>query len=903
MTALLSMLFTFALSCAVARAAALIPVPGLPPSVAVAALEQNRGQAKAEILFLVRGPSSMAATAQSILYSPLGVELTFVQGNSNPGVRFTDALPGSVNSANGPDQQKWVTGISRFSTAHLAGVYPGVDVEYTMAADGQLTLNLLCSPGADVKQIVFEVAGALGNKISPDGSLVSTLGPTTHDPVLVYPPAVAHQGNAAVPVAYSVQSEARFAFALDRYDNTLPLKIEVKLGGSISGLFTGARQAVDTAGNTFFLANIPDAAGKTGPFASSGRRAGCGSFTGEPPTPCLDTAVYKFSKIGQFIFATYLNGATRDAGNFLQLTPDGALMVTGTTDSADFPSSRAALQPVYGGPAPIPGSGASISGDFFAARMDAATGALLTSTFLGGPNADTVGETALGSDGSVYFLPKWLGAFSARMPATASALQPVCQADPCVNGYAAHLSPALDRLLYGTYLPGTSTSSAKLHSDGSVYYAGYSTGGFPVTAGAYQQAPAGKEDAIVGRLDPSGSKLVFGTYIGGVDTDWILRTAVAPDGSVWAAVSSFVQCCVNIRNRLVRFDPNGQRLLADKPIDVGDVAVDPAGSLHATAAGPFTVGPDAFLGNACAQSALAYIKLSPSGEQLFASYLPYGSGTDFDGKSVRGLPILKIGDGRFEVAEGQSMGVYTGCVLDAASFGNPDTISPGEIVTLFGSRMGPLEGIAFRPQDGRVPTSLGGTRVLVNGEPVPILFASYWQVNAILPYSLQEGARPKIQVESNGSVGNELAGSFVQRARISLFRTDNTANPPAAALNEDGTVNSARNPAKNGSRVVLFGTGGGPTVPASVAGEITPLELRRLQYGATVQIAQRGPMLMVEFAGAAPGLVAGVIQINVKLPDALADIEGYPRGVLPLFVYSPGLSFYPAYVTVAVEVK
>ena len=64
-----------------------------------------------------------------------------------------------------------------------------------------------------------------------------------------------------------------------------------------------------------------------------------------------------------------------------------------------------------------------------------------------------------------------------------------------------------------------------------------------------------------------------------------------------------------------------------------------------------------------------------------------------------------------------------------------------------------------------------------------------------------------------------------------------------------------------------------------------------------------GPMLTVEYAGAAPGLVAGVSQINVKLPDVIPDVAGYPRGVIPLTVITPGVSYYPGYVTIAVDVN
>ena len=148
--------------------------------------------------------------------------------------------------------------------------------------------------------------------------------------------------------------------------------------------------------------------------------------------------------------------------------------------------------------------------------------------------------------------------------------------------------------------------------------------------------------------------------------------------------------------------------------------------------------------------------------------------------------------------------------------------------------------------------------------------------------------------------GNVMKNSIVQRAGISIFRVGGAELPVAAALNEDGTVNTAANPAKKGSRVVLFGTGGGPTAPASVAGEVTPLELRRLAFGANVKM-YGVPDLPVEYAGAAPGLVAGVVQINVKLPETFPTVDRYPTNVAVLNVETPGVSYYPGSVVVWVK--
>lgn len=75
MRSFFSTLLAFVIPCATANGAALVPVPTLQPNLPVAGLEHNRGQAKAGILFLSPGNGSIAVTAQSVLYSPLGVNL------------------------------------------------------------------------------------------------------------------------------------------------------------------------------------------------------------------------------------------------------------------------------------------------------------------------------------------------------------------------------------------------------------------------------------------------------------------------------------------------------------------------------------------------------------------------------------------------------------------------------------------------------------------------------------------------------------------------------------------------------------------------------------------------------------------------------------------------------------
>jgi len=207
------------------------------------------------------------------------------------------------------------------------------------------------------------------------------------------------------------------------------------------------------------------------------------------------------------------------------------------------------------------------------------------------------------------------------------------------------------------------------------------------------------------------------------------------------------------------------------------------------------------------------------------------------------------------------------------------------MITIFGAGLGPSTGIGFQLVNGQVPTSLGGTQVMVNGQPAPLLYSSFGQVNLILPYSLAVGTKPTIEVVSNGTRLNTLSSSTVQAADITIFQT----NGAAAALNQDGTVNSPKNPAQPGTTVVLFGTGGGQTSPPSVEGDVTPPGLRPLVITPKVVVLgnpESGstplPYLNVQYAGAAPTLLSGVTQINTTLPDTIPAVYGYPAGTLPL---------------------
>jgi uncharacterized protein (TIGR03437 family) len=226
-------------------------------------------------------------------------------------------------------------------------------------------------------------------------------------------------------------------------------------------------------------------------------------------------------------------------------------------------------------------------------------------------------------------------------------------------------------------------------------------------------------------------------------------------------------------------------------------------------------------------------------------------------------------------------------VVNAASFLNT-SVSPGEILTIFGMALGP-PNLAYLTLDdtGKVSTTAGGVRVLFDGVAAPMVYAAQNQVAPIVPYAVTGKASTNIQVEYNGARTPALSVPVAASAPA-LFTLHSSGAGQAATLNQDGSVNSSANPAAKGSVVVLFATGEGQTNPGGVDGKLAssqPLPAPLLPVTVLVGGPQGvGKNASVLYAGAAPTLVAGVLQINIVIPtDA-------PSGNVPLSISVGGVS-------------
>jgi uncharacterized protein (TIGR03437 family) len=201
-------------------------------------------------------------------------------------------------------------------------------------------------------------------------------------------------------------------------------------------------------------------------------------------------------------------------------------------------------------------------------------------------------------------------------------------------------------------------------------------------------------------------------------------------------------------------------------------------------------------------------------------------------------------------------------VTNGASFIG-GAVSPGEVVAIFGANLG-VSNLTQLQTDasGNVSANLAGTQVLINGNPAPLLYVSSTQVGAVIPFELS-GSTAQVQVIYNGQTSAAISVP-VAAAAPGLFSSDGNGGG-VGVINPDGNDSNFDDITSAGSIVTFYVTGVGQTMPASVDGSIsngpvfpTPLE--------PVTVLIGGQSANVLYVGAAPGMVAGMLQVNAQVP-------------------------------------
>lgn len=242
-------------------------------------------------------------------------------------------------------------------------------------------------------------------------------------------------------------------------------------------------------------------------------------------------------------------------------------------------------------------------------------------------------------------------------------------------------------------------------------------------------------------------------------------------------------------------------------------------------------------------------------------------------------------------------------ITNAASYA-AGVVSPGENIVIWGTSIGPssLTYGSLTAGGGALSTSAGNTQVLFDGVAAPVVYALATQTSVMVPYEVAGRLTTSVVVEYQGVQSAPLVYS-VQAAVPGIYTQNLQGTGPGAILNQDGvTVNGPATPAAKGSVVSVYMTGEGQTSPAGVTGAIAPVNVpapwKQTPLKTTATVG--GLPAVVQYYGSAPGLVSGVMQVNVQIPS------NAPSGPLPIVITltdpSTGLSYSSqAQVTVSVQ--
>jgi hypothetical protein len=508
-------------------------------------------------------------------------DLRFVNANPNADLEARRQTSGKVNYFIGNDPARWRTGLSTYEELVYRELWPGIDLAFR-GMGGQLKYEFLVRPGASVEDIRLAYRGAEALSLDTDGSLriTTALGALTDRAPVSYQEIEGKR----------VHVESRFvldggvAFAVGAYAADRPLVIDpgllystllggmsvdqgrgVAVDGSGSAVVTGLTAstpfpvspgAFDSSlgdGQDAFVTKLNPAGsglvfstylggttaggapGTDGGFAvaldGSGNVfvTGITSSTDFPNLGGFDTSyngsgdafVTKFSSTGVLLASTYLGSPGNDQGFGIVVDASGSPIVTGVTPATGFPTTVGAYDTGFNG-----------LNDAFVTKLAPTLSTLVYSTYLGGTAADIGESVSLDTAGMAIvtgFTASAGGGSAVAFPTTSGAYQTV-YGGGLNDAFVTKLNLTGTGLVFSTFLGGTGNDQAygiAVDAAGSPTAAGYTSGGFPTTLGAFQTTyGSGSFDAFVTKLDSAGASLAYSTYLGGTSTDQAFGVAL-----------------------------------------------------------------------------------------------------------------------------------------------------------------------------------------------------------------------------------------------------------------------------------------------------------------------------------------------------------------------------------------
>ncbi|HEV2444266.1 MAG TPA: hypothetical protein VGS58_00030, partial [Candidatus Sulfopaludibacter sp.] len=539
------------------------------------------------------------------------------------------------------------------------------------------------------------------------------------------------------------------------------------------------------------------------------------------------------------LYSTLLDGLRP---NSIAVDASGSAVIVGAATTGAVPVTANAYQPAPPGPCTrtlsghdLPGSQVQISTHAFAAKLDAGASAFLYATYLSGSCGDSANDVALDSAGNAWIggltyspdFPITPGALTATLPTTYNA------------GFISQLGPAGDRLVYSTFVGGGvegTVNALALDPQGNAIAAGEST--VQPTPGAYTGASSGcppilgffgtyspNDHGFVMKINPASATPVFAATLGGACLDYIAGMNLDPSGNIWVTGRTSSSNFPTIAPLPNLGAPGGQPgFLA---------ALDPSG---------------ANLISSSISEGLGYVASGPAGMLYFTEPVEQA------GKNGYAILVARIDANQRAAILLDSIGYFGSGPPLAPVYVSSAVVAPGQAVRLHGRGIGPPAEVDATSAPAHVLPSLAGVQVTFNGISAQLVSVQASQIVCFVPFGLAGASSATIQVAYASQTSNPFSVSVAPQ-NIDVF----------AVANPDGTTNSQSNPAPINGVVALYLTGAGQTDPPSVDGalntapNVSPLSSPRI----TVNGAAEQPV----FFGAAVGQVAGVMQVNLFVPD------------------------------------
>jgi len=691
--------------------------------------------------------------------------------------------------------------------------------------------------------------------------------------------------------------------------------------------------ALDAGGNVYVVGQTRDVPASPGALSQ---------VTGSS----FDVFVLKLNPTGtEIVYLALFGGSARELGTGIVVDAEGAAYVTGWTFSEDFPVTNGAAQGTFGGG----------TRDAFIAKIAPDGAAFEYASYLGGTSFEESAALTVDEAGRAWMV----GATGSEdFPTTADALRQA-DATVSRSAFVAGLAADGSRFQYVSLLGGTGrsdTSAVALDAGPSLWIAGNTASAdFPATDAAFQTELAGVDDAFLIHLDVSATPSVAAaTLYGGADCRNpfagaqcdAARAVLVDGGSVFLAGNTlsrdtplagdplqeeWVNGVAFGEGYVARFSRDLTELEAATYLGgssedrVNGLVADRAGTLYligVTGSPDFPATADGLQPTFNDIDEAFFAQLDPDLSSIdYATFLG-GSGGDrgyaiaidrarnivaLSGETaspefpstpgvIQPEPVLLRAEGgdafitQFEVELVPRLS--TAGIVNAADF-SAGPISPGEIISVFGRGVVEDEAASLTlGDDGRVTSELSGVRLLINGTSAPLTFVGFDQVNAVVPFGAEFLPVATFVAERDG-VRSQPVTQLVAPTTPALFTLDGSGAGQAAALNQDSAINGLQGAAKRGDVVILFGTGVGQTDPPGQDGRVAGAPLPRPLAPVTVRIGNVEAQVL--YAGAAPGLVEGVVQINALIPATVIPGPGTPVS------FTAGARRSQADVTIAIE--